>query len=162
MSQTLLNVLTALAILVGIAGIIVPILPGVVLIVVALLVWALLTGGTTAWVAFVIALLVIGAGQVLKYLLPGKQMTAAGVSGKSIIVGGVASIAGFFLIPVVGIFVGFIAGVFVAEHARLRDWRASWNSTWVAMKATGFSMLIELATVMVATSVWAGALVVGV
>jgi hypothetical protein len=45
----------------------------------------------------------------------------------------------------------------VAEHARLRDWEAARGSTWVAMKATGFSILIELAAVLVAGTIWAGA-----
>ena len=47
--------LVGLAILVGLFGIVVPILPGTILIFGAILVWAILTGGTTAWVVFVIA-----------------------------------------------------------------------------------------------------------
>lgn len=162
MSQTLINVLTGVAILVGLAGIIVPILPGIVLVIAALVIWAVLTGGATAWVAVTAALLIIAVGQVLKYLLPGRQMTSAGVPGRSILVGGVAAVAGFFLIPIIGIFVGFVAGVFLAEQFRLRNWSQSWASTWVAMKATGWSILIELATVMLATTFWVGALVSGV
>jgi hypothetical protein len=84
-------------------------------------------------------------------------MSAAGVPGRSILVGGVAAIVGFFVIPFVGLIVGFIGGVYVAEHARLRDWEAARGSTWVAMKATGFSILIELAAVLVAGTIWAGA-----
>lgn len=159
MNEALLTVLVGLALLVGAAGIVVPILPGTVLAVVALLGWALFTGGAVAWSAFAIAVVVIGLGQVLKYLLPHKSMTAAGVPGRSIVVGGLAAIAGFFLIPVVGLVVGFIGGVYVAEHLRLSDWTAARSSTWVAMKATGFSILIELGALMVAATVWAAAVV---
>jgi uncharacterized protein YqgC (DUF456 family) len=156
-NEALLNLLVGLALLVAAAGIVVPILPGTLLALGALLVWAILTGGATAWIAFAIMAAVIGLGQVLKYLLPHRTMSAAGVPGRSILVGGIAAIVGFFVIPFVGLIVGFIGGVYVAEHSRLRDWEAARGSTWVAMKATGFSILIELAAVLVAGTIWAGA-----
>lgn len=156
MSEALLNLLVALAIIVGIIGVVVPVLPGTVLVLGALFVWALVTGGAAAWSAFAVMTLIIVLGQVLKYLLPGRSMTAAGVPGRSVMIGGLAAIAGFFLIPVVGLIVGFVGGVYVAEHLRLGDWTASRESTLVAMRATGLSILIELAAVLLAASVWAG------
>ena len=141
------------------AGIVVPVLPGTVLALIALLVWALATGGGLAWTAFAVMALVLGVGQLLKYLLPHKSMTAAGVPGRSILVGGIAAIIGFFAIPVVGLVVGFVGGVYVAEHARLRQWDQARTSTWVAMKATGFSILIELGALLLAASIWVAALV---
>lgn len=159
MNEVLLDLLVAIALVVAAAGIIVPVLPGTFLALGALLVWAVVTGGAIAWGAFAVMALVIGAGQVLKYLLPHKSLTAAGVPGRSILVGGVAAIIGFFLIPVVGLIVGFIGGLYVAEHVRLRDWTLAKDSTWAAMKATGFSILIELGALMFAAAVWAAALV---
>jgi hypothetical protein len=158
-NDVLLDLLVVVALVVAAAGIIVPVLPGTFLALGALLVWAILTGGPIAWGSFAVMALVIGAGQVLKYLLPHKSLTTAGVPGRSILVGGVAAIVGFFLIPVVGLIVGFIGGLYVAEHVRLRDWTLAKQSTWAAMKATGFSILIELGALMVAAAVWAGALV---
>jgi hypothetical protein len=158
-NPTTLNLLVGLALAVSAAGIVVPILPGTVLALIALLVWALVTGGGLAWTAFAVMALILGAGQLLKYLLPHKSMTAAGVPGRSILVGGIAAIIGFFVIPVVGLVVGFVGGVYVAEHARLREWEQARASTWVAMKATGFSILIELGALLLAASIWAGALV---
>ena len=159
MNPTTLNLLVGLALAVSAAGIVVPVLPGTVLALIALLVWALVTGGGLAWTAFAVMALVLGAGQLLKYLLPHKSMTAAGVPGRSILVGGIAAIIGFFVIPVVGLVFGFVGGVYVAEHARLREWEQARASTWVAMKATGFSILIELGALLLAASIWAGALV---
>jgi hypothetical protein len=158
-NEVLLDLLVVVTLVVAAAGIIVPVLPGTFLALGALLVWAILTGGSIAWGAFAVMALVIGAGQVLKYLLPHKSLTAAGVPGRSILVGGVVAIIGFFVIPVVGLIVGFIGGLYVAEHVRLRDWTAARQSTWAAMKATGFSILIELGALMLAAAVWAGALV---
>lgn len=159
MNEALLNVLVVISLLVGAAGIIVPILPGTVLVVIVLFVWTLVVGGPVAWSAFAIMMLILGLGQVLKYLIPGRSMTAAGVPGRSIIVGGISAIVGFFAIPIVGLPLGFIAGVYLAEQARLRNWAAARTSTWAAMRATGFSILIELAALMMAGSVWAAAAV---
>ena len=159
MNEVLLDLLVVAALVVAAVGILVPVLPGTFLALGALLVWAIATGGAIAWGAFGVIALVIAAGQVLKYLLPHKSLTAAGVPGRSILIGGVAAIVGFFLIPVVGLIVGFIGGLYVAEHVRLRDWTLAKESTWAAMKATGFSILIELGALMAAAAVWAAALV---
>jgi uncharacterized protein YqgC (DUF456 family) len=158
-NEALLDLLVVAALVVAAVGILVPVLPGTFLALGALLVWAIATGGTIAWGAFGVIALVIAGGQVLKYLLPHKSLTAAGVPGRSILIGGVAAIVGFFLIPVVGLIVGFIGGLYVAEHVRLRDWTLAKESTWAAMKATGFSILIELGALMAAAAVWAAALV---
>jgi uncharacterized protein len=158
-NEALLDLMVVAALVVAAVGIIVPILPGTLLAVGALLVWALVTGGSIAWGSFAVIVVIIGVGQVLKYLLPHKSMTAAGVPGRSILIGGVAAIVGFFVIPVVGLVVGFIGGLYLAEHVRLRDWTLARESTWVAMRATGFSILIELGALLVAATVWAAALV---
>jgi uncharacterized protein len=158
-NEVLLDLLVAAALAVSAAGIIVPVLPGTILALVALLFWAVITGGTLAWSAFAMMALVLALGQILKYLLPHKSMTSAGVPGRSILIGGIAAIVGFFAIPVVGLLVGFVGGVYVAEHTRLREWEAARQSTWVAMKATGFSILIELAALLIAASIWVAAVI---
>jgi hypothetical protein len=156
MNSNTADVIAGLTMLVGVCGIVVPVLPGVALIAVALLVWAILVGGWATWIAAVVALSVLALGQVLKYLLPGRKMSAAGVPGTTMLIGGIAAVAGFFLIPVVGVLIGFLLGVYVCELYRVRNWRAAWASTWIAMRAAGFSILIELATGLLAISIWAG------
>lgn len=154
MNDALLNLLVGLALAVSAVGIVVPILPGTLLAAGALLVWAVLTGGPVAWIVLAISGVLLGLGQVLKFLLPHKSMTAAGVPGRTIVLGWIAGIAGFFLIPIVGLPVGFVAGVLIAEVLRLGQWREAWDSTWVAMKATGFAIMIELGALMLAASAW--------
>ena len=146
----------ALAIAVGLAGTIVPILPGALLVAGAIIVWAVLTGGTTAWAIAIGALAIIGAGQSLKYLIPGKQMKASGVPNWVLVVGGVGAVVGFFVIPVVGLVIGFIAGVFVAEAFRLKTFKDAWPTTVQAMKSAGWSVLIEFGSCLLAAALWAG------
>jgi uncharacterized protein len=80
------------------------------------------------------------------------------VPGRTLLAGGVLGIVGFFVVPVVGVVLGFVLGVYLAELARLgRD--GAWPSTRTALAAVGWSMLIELAAGLLATAVWVGALV---
>ncbi|MFC9896927.1 DUF456 domain-containing protein [Nocardia sp. NPDC127579] len=148
------EVLVGLAILIGLVGIIVPILPGVILIFAAIGVWAFLTGGATAWVIFGIAAVFLVLSGVIKYTWPGRKMKEAGVSNRALFIGAVLGIAGFFVIPVVGLFVGFVLGVYLSEHQRLGQGEPAWQSTKHALKGVGLSMLIELLGALLASGVW--------
>ena len=54
--------------------------------------------------------------------------------------------AGFFVVPVVGLVLGFVAGVYAAERRRVGV-EAAWPSTLAALRAVGLCILIELAAV---------------
>jgi hypothetical protein len=55
---------------------------------------------------------------------------------------------------VVGLFVGFVGGIYLAELSRV-GYSSAWPSTWAALKATGLSLLIELASGLLAASAFA-------
>ena len=143
--MTLVEVFCALAIAVGLLGIVVPVLPGVFIIAAAMLVWAYDTGTGLAWGIAWSALVVLAIGFVVKYLVPHRRLKDAGVPRRTIVIGAVLGIVGFFVIPVIGLFIGFIGGVWLAESGRLGRTQA-WPSTKAALKATGLSILIELAS----------------
>ena len=155
--MTTTDFLAGLAILVGLVGIVVPVLPGALLILVAVLVWATVVGTGTAWASAAVAVVFLVVGAVVKYTVPGRHLQAAGVPRRTIILGGLLGIVGFFVIPVLGLFIGFVAGVYLSELQRVGS-TAAWPSTWTAIKAAGLSMLIELASGLLAAS----AFVVGV
>ena len=50
---------------------------------------------------------------VVKYAVPGRRLKAA-VPMRTLVVGGMFAVVGFFVIPVVGVLVGFPIGVYVA------------------------------------------------
>lgn len=151
--------LVGVAIFVGVIGIVVPVLPGALLSWAAILVWALEEQSSTGWIVLAIATVLIGASQVIKYVVPERRMRNAGIPQHSTLIGVLFAIAGFFLIPVVGMFVGFPLGVFISERFRLRANGPAWASTKQALKATGLSMLIELAGTLLAAGVWLAAVV---
>ncbi|MFI6959984.1 DUF456 domain-containing protein [Nocardia sp. NPDC050408] len=148
------EVVVGLVILVGLVGIIAPILPGAILIFGAIAVWAFMTGGATAWTVFAISTAFLVLSGVIKYTWPGRKMKDAGVSNRALFIGAIFGIVGFFLIPVVGLFVGFVLGVYLSELQRLRDNQPAWQATVHALKGVGLSMLIELFGALLATGVW--------
>ena len=62
------------------------------------------------------------------------------------------------MIPVIGLFIGFVLGVYVAEYRRVGG-AAAWPSTKEALRAVGVSILIELAAGVLAALVWVAGVV---
>lgn len=143
-----LDLLFLLAVAVGLVGILLPVLPGSLLIAVAAVAWAVAVSEATGWVVMAIVLGLLGFGQVVKYAVPGQRLKRAGVPTSTLLVGAVLGVVGFFVVPVVGLPVGFVGGVFLAEYRRLRRGPVSdataRASTWAAVKAVVLSVAIEL------------------
>lgn len=151
---TLGEVLVGLAILVGLVGVVVQILPGLFLVAAAVIVWGIVTGGPVGWTVVAVAVLATGLAFVGEYLLAGRHLKRAGVPFSTMVVGGLLGIVGFFVIPVVGLVIGFVVGVFLAEWLRSRDHRTAWRSTVAALQATGLTILVELAGALITTAAW--------
>jgi uncharacterized protein YqgC (DUF456 family) len=155
---TVVDLLVGLAVIVGLVGIVVPVLPGSVLILLAVLVWATEGASRTGWIVFAVVTTLLVVGTVAKYALPGRRLTATGVPRRSLVLGGLLGAVGFFVIPVIGLVIGFVLGVYLAEAQRLGGGGA-WPSTRAALSAVGLAILIELAAGLLAAATWfAGAL----
>jgi uncharacterized protein YqgC (DUF456 family) len=153
------ELLVLVACVVGILGTILPILPGALLIGGALLVWAVVEGSWVSWGVALAGIAALTLGQVLTYLIPGRRMSAAGIPGRTLLTGGILGIVGLFVVPVVGLPLGFVLGIYLAERVRLPDHAAAWPSTVEAMKGAGLSMLISLVAAVAATGIWLAAAV---
>lgn len=149
MSDGVIVALCALLIAVGMVGIVIPVLPGLILTLLAVLIWAIATGGTTAWVVFGSAAVVWAIGVAAQFLIPGKRLKAQGVGMSTILIAVVGAIVGFFVIPVIGAPVGFVLAIFLIELARTQDRPAAWAGTKAALRAILHSMGIELVTAFV-------------
>jgi len=152
------DLLVGIAIAVGVVGVVVPLMPGSGLVAVAILVWALVVDTALAWVFAAVAGVLLAAGVAVKYAVPGRHLRAKGVPTRTLLFGAVLGLVGFFVIPVVGLLVGFVLGIYLSELQRVGR-RAAWPATKAAVKAVGLSMLIELTAALAAAAVWlAGAL----
>lgn len=148
------DAVAGIVIALGIVGVAVPVLPGLLLSWLGVVLWALLSGaGHLRWVVLAIATVVAMAGAAIKYLLPGKRLKRMGVPNTALFAGGVLGLIGFFVIPVVGVLIGFVLGVYLVERVRLGAGRA-WPSTREAITAAGLAMLIEFTTSVAIAVVW--------
>jgi len=157
--STAANVVLALVILVGLVGIVVPLLPGLLLVYAAIAVWAVVEHNVASWVTLGVVTAIVGATTAIKYLWPARRMRQAEVPTATLIIGAVVGIVGFFVIPVIGLLVGFVGGIYVAELTRCRDHRRAWASTVQAVKGVALSIGVELLGGLCAAALWLGAVV---
>ena len=140
-----------LAILIGVVGIIVPVLPGSLLILAALVAWALEVGGTTAWTVAGIAIAVLVVGNVVGP--PARTQAQADRADPHVACRCTRSARRLLRHPRRRMFVGFPLGVYLAERVRVGPALAG-ASTKQALRAVGASILIELAAALLAAAVW--------
>lgn len=151
---TTITLVSGILILAGILGVILPVIPGLLLSWAGVLLWALLgDAGAGRWVVLGLATAVAFAGTLVKYLWPGKRLKDTGVPTLSLLAGGVLGIVGFFVVPVVGLVLGFVLGLYLAELSRIGSARA-WPSARSALGAVGLSLLVEFAAALAIAVIW--------
>lgn len=131
-------------VVIGLGGVILPVLPGLTLQLVAVVLWAVAEGSAIAWVIAGLVGSVAITATVLKYAHPGRRLKEAGVPTWVLAVAVAAGVVGFFAIPVVGALLGFVLALYVFERAR-KGKEQAWPSTKTALAAIAQSMGIELA-----------------
>lgn len=149
-----LTLLVGVAVIVGLVGVLVPVLPGLVLVWAAVLVWATEAQTPVAWAVLAVTSALFVTGSIAKYFLPGRSLTQAGVPRRSTLLGGALAVVGFFVVPVIGLPVGFVLGVYLAERARLGDHHRAVTSTGHALRAAGWTLAIELLTGLLMAASW--------
>lgn len=75
------NVVVGLVIVVGLGGALTQIYPGPALVLAAIAVWAVVTGGTSAWVALSVSVVAVVLTSAGKYVLVGRLLRRAGCPG---------------------------------------------------------------------------------
>lgn len=151
--------IVVLVFVVGLLGIVIPVLPGLLLIVAAVLVWSLEMQSATAWWILGITVALYAACTVLEFLIPGRRMRAAGVKTSTLVIGVLVAIPSAFIIPVVGAFIGFPLGIFLVELSRRGGRAQAWSATKHALKAVGLNILIEFITAILIIGLWVAAVI---
>lgn len=154
------EVIVGIAVIIGVVGAATQLYPGPLIVGPAVFIWGAVTGGPAGWTVAVVAVLSVAIATVAKYLVAGGHLQRAGVPGHAMLVGGVVGIVGMFVVPVVGLPLGFVLGIYLAEYARLRTRSGAWEASKAAIRATGSTILIELAGVTVAVGAWVVGLLV--
>lgn len=147
--------LTLTAMLVGL--LVLPLLPGLVIIWVAALGYGLAAGfGTLGWIMFAVITVLMLAGSVIDNILMGTSAHKEGAPWWVILLAMLAAIAGSILIPI-PIIGGILAGLltlFGIEWLRRKDWRKALASMKGMMIGWGWAFVIRLITGMVMIGLW--------
>lgn len=155
-------VLIGLAMAIGLVGVVIPVIPGLLLVGLAGLGWAILADGAGPWIVFGLMVAVLLVGTIAKYVLPSRSLRQAGAPASTLVLGAVGGIVGFFAIPVIGLLVGAVAGIYLGELRRLKDSKAAGRSTLSTLRAIGIGLVIELLAGVLAVAVWFVAVISGV
>jgi uncharacterized protein YqgC (DUF456 family) len=145
MTAGLFTALAGLLMLVGLVGIVVPVLPGLILIWLAALGYGLLVGwgASGPWLFAVITLL--GAtGTGAEIWVTGAGARVAGASMWSIAAGIVLAVVGLIFFNLLGAVVGLVIGMLLAEYYRQRDWRKALTSAGGTAAGCGVSYGVKI------------------
>jgi hypothetical protein len=154
------ELLIGLVILVGLLGIVIPVLPGLSLVVAAVLVWAIFEADLLAWSVFGVVFGLGAAATIIKFVIPGRRLKESGVPTATLVIAVVCAIIGFFLIPIVGAPIGFVAGIYFIEWSRTGHEQA-WPATRKSVVAVALSIGIELSAGLLVGGIWLVAAVFG-
>ena len=136
--------LAILFMIIGLIGVIVPVLPGTVLIWLVVVLYALFAGiESMGWGAFFI-LNVIGlfAGTADLWLpLVGAKTT--GASKRSMFLGVVGMIIGTMIMPLIGTVVGYGLGILLGEYHKVRDVNKAIHAALGGMAGWGIATIIQ-------------------
>ena len=147
--------LIGLVMVVGLFGVLIPLLPGTALILAAGVTWAALVvqAGSARWVVVAAMSALFVTGLVAKYALPGKRLSGQ-LPRTTLLLGGVGALIGFLVLPPLGLLIGGVAGVYLAEVRRHGPGAQARRSTVRVLQAVGLSILAELTAGVLMVGAW--------
>lgn len=157
--QVILETLTLFVLLVGLVGLIVPVFPGLVVMWLGALVYALFqnaAGKMTGWDWFLFSLITVLMiiGNIADNIIIARKMRDKYIPWSSILWAFAAGIvASLFFTPIIGL-VAAPAGLFVAETSRLKDRKSAMESTKAYMIGWGWAFGARFMIGLAMTGLW--------
>ncbi|MFM9371393.1 DUF456 domain-containing protein [Streptomyces sp. Da 82-17] len=153
--------LVGAVLLLGLVGLLIPGVPGTLLVWGGVVWWALQDQSGAAWGVLVGATALLLLQHAVRWRLPPRRIRGVGITRRMVVCAGVGAFVGFVVVPVIGSVPGFIGGVYLSERLRLGSHGAAWSSTRAAMRAVGTSVLVELFACLLIVGAWLGVLIWG-
>jgi uncharacterized protein YqgC (DUF456 family) len=131
-------VVAIIIMLIGLAGTVLPVLPGTILIFVGALIYAIAEGfQSVGWLTLVVLGLLALAATGAELWTSSLGAKAGGASGWSLLAGFAGGLIGMIFFTLPGALIGAVLGVLLGELLRVRDWRRAlkagggWAVGWV-------------------------------
>jgi uncharacterized protein len=142
--NTVFHIVILSVMLFGLAGLIIPLLPGLVIIWIAALVYGLAQGfswGSGAIFGLMTVLMLVGS--VIDNVIMGASARQQGASWIAIAIATGLGILGSIVFPPFGGLIAALIGIFAYEFYRLKNWRKALDSTKGMAIGCGWSSLIR-------------------
>jgi uncharacterized protein len=156
-TDILVRAIALTVMLVGLFGLLIPVLPGLVIIWVAALGYGIYAGfGTLGWVMFGIMTVLMLVGSFVDNILMGTKAYKQGAAWWAILIALVAAIVGTFLIPIPvigGVFSALLA-LFLVEWARRKNAKEAWKATLGMLEGCGWAVVIRFIIGLVMIGLW--------
>jgi uncharacterized protein YqgC (DUF456 family) len=157
--QAVIQAFTLFALIFGLLGLLVPIFPGLTVMWVATLVYAIVEAGAAKmaavdWVLFAFITVLMLAGNVIDNIIIARHMRERKIPWSSIMLGYAAGlVASIFLTPLAGL-VASPVGLYMAELGRLHDRSAALASTKAYMTGWGWSLAARIGIGILMLGLW--------
>lgn len=127
--------------------VLVPILPGLVIIWAGAVIFGLVNGihTTAAWILLASITLLMIAGSLVDNVLMGASARRTGASWTSITIALVAGMIGSIFLPVFGGILLSLVALFAIEYFRQRDWKNAFESTKSMALGCGWAVVLRFA-----------------
>lgn len=148
-------VLVAVAMAVGVAGTVVPLVPGLGLVVAAAVAYGVVQGFGAVGVVAILVIALLGlAGTIAGVVVPQRAASSAGAPRRSLLLGAICAVVGFFLVPVIGLPLGGALGIYLAERMRTGTSGAARRTTKATLRGFGLAALVQLSAGLAMAAVW--------
>jgi hypothetical protein len=130
----------------GLVSLLIPLIPGIIIIWLAALVYGILAGFGLAGIIIFVLLTIMMLGSIfLDEVIIGASAKAQGASWLAVAVATVAGVIGTFLLPPFGGLLGAVIGIFLVEMIRVKDVRTAIRSTKGVAIGCGGAVLAKMA-----------------
>jgi uncharacterized protein len=134
------------AMLFGLFALMIPIIPGIIIIWLAALVYGIVAGfGVAGIIIFILLTLMMLGSIILDEVIIGASARAQGASWVAVLVATVAGVVGTFLLPPFDRLLGALIGIFLVEIIRVKDLRTALRSTKGVALGCGGAVLAKMA-----------------
>ena len=126
-----LQIIAYVGIVLGLIGTVAPIIPGTILIWFSVLLWAWADGfNAIGWPTLVVLAILAIIAEVADLLFASWGAKKGGASWQSLLVAGVAAIAGLIIFNILGAIIGAVLGILAWEaYRRGWEWREAWGAS---------------------------------
>lgn len=159
LQRIVIETLTLFFMLVGLGGLFIPIFPGLTVMWLATLVYALVQAlnqrmATIDWVLFAAITGMMLVGNVIDNLIIAKHVRDKQVPWSSILLGFLAGIvASLFFTPLIGIIAAPL-GLYLAEFMRLKEQKTALDSTRAWLSGWGISLAARIVIGVIMVGLW--------